>query len=169
MTLWENHQVQCFSKGETIIRRGSLDTTLFFMDMGSARVSLKYNDIRKHKTNHARVSCLLHLSDLTFWTWRHDSLTLATCQGVRLRLHKEWRILWRNRIRRHVQKIVGRKRFRLAKLCSSLKSWAWAYDVMLTYLHQKLQGNHDLSDDTPEKVNMLELTAFFILLILNSS
>ena len=35
--------------------------------------------------------------------------------------------------------------------------------------YKKLQDNHSLSNDTPEKVNMPELTAFFILLTLNSS
>ena len=34
-------QVQAFSKGDIIIRRGSVGTTLYLMDMGSARVGLK--------------------------------------------------------------------------------------------------------------------------------
>jgi len=40
---------------------------------------------------------------------------------------------------------------------------------MLTFLQNKLQDDHDSSNGTPEKVNMPELTAFFILLTLNSS
>ena len=34
-------QVQAFLKGETIIRRGSIGTTLYLMDMGSASVGIK--------------------------------------------------------------------------------------------------------------------------------
>ena len=40
--------MQSFSKGATIIKKGSVGTTLYLMDTGSARVEVRQNDIRKH-------------------------------------------------------------------------------------------------------------------------
>ena len=81
-----------------------------------------------HENTKQNMHTCTPVPHLLTWLCEHVSLMTwffepASCQAARIRRHKEWRILWRNLIRCHVQKIVGSKRFRwrfcLAKLCSS--------------------------------------------------